>query len=134
MNYPYRIVATIYRMYERRGMDIPYFRTRMTIIGMLFLHVVVIGLCFRLPTEYIFPGFKTNDSGTIKLLKATIGILLAIGLFSLSFKKQKVMSIEVKETDSKKAKSIVIIYFLVLLFLMTILLIAKGIRMGLIKT
>jgi len=101
----------------------------MTVIGMLFLHVVVIGLLFRLPAEYIFPGFYMNDSGSTKLLKATIVILLAIGLFFISFKKQKVLSIEVKESDSKKTKWVVLIYSLLLIVLMTLLLIAKGIRM-----
>jgi hypothetical protein len=132
MNYPYRIVAIIYRMYERRGLDIPYFRTCMTFIGMLFLHWVILGLLLRLPAEKVFPGFSMNDSGGIKILKATIGFLLAIGLFFKLFKKQKVVKVEVSESDSNKAKWIVITYFMMLLVLMTLLLMVKGIRMGLI--
>jgi hypothetical protein len=133
MSYPYKIVAIIYRMYQRRGLDTPYFRTCMTIIGMLFLHVVIIGLLFRLPSKYLFPGFDTNDSGAIKLLKAAIGLTIATALFFQLFKKKKVDSIEVSKSDSQKAKWVVIIYFLVLLVLMTLLLVLKGIRMGLIK-
>jgi len=119
-------------MYKRRGLDIPYFRTCMTIIGMLFLHVVVIGLLFRIPSEYIFPGLSDDDSGTVKFLKGFIGLTIAIALFFQLFKRKKVDTIEVSESDAKRARWVVIIYFLVLLILMTILFVLKGIRMGLI--
>ena len=113
-------------MYLRRGLDVPYFRTCMTIIGMLFLHVVIIGLLFR------FPGFDNNDSEAIKLLKATIGLTIAIALFFQLFKKKKIDTIEVSMSDSQRAKWILITYFVVLLIVITILLVLKGIRMGLI--
>jgi hypothetical protein len=132
MSYPYKIVATVYRMYQRRGLNTPYFRTCMTIIGLLFLHVVVIGLLFRIPSEYIFPGLNHNDSETVKFLKVFIGLTIAIALFFQLFKKKKVDTVEVSESDAKRAKSVVIIYFLGLLILMTILLVLKGVRMGLI--
>lgn len=119
-------------MYQRRGLDIPYFRTCMTIIGMLFLHVVVIGSLFGIPSKYIFPGLQSDDSGTIKFLKVAVGLIIAIALFFLLFKKKKVDSIEVSKSDSQRAKWVVIVYFSVLLILMTILLVLKGVRMGLI--
>lgn len=129
MNYPYKIVAIIYRMFERRGLDTPYFRTCMAIIFMLFLHVVIMGLLFRLPFEYVFPGVTKSDHGETLVLKFIIIFSIAIALFFGIFQRQKVRAIEVKESYVQKAKWIVPIYFIGLILLMGLLLVAKGMRM-----
>ncbi len=114
-------------------MNIPYFRTAMTIIGLLFLHVVQLVLLFNLPSNFIMPGTLDTDSGVIKYLKggAYFGILILI--FYLIVDKKKVLSIEVSNEEIIKGKRILIAYFIIDLVIMTILFVIRGVRMGTIK-
>ena len=59
MKFLYKIVAIIYRTYDDRGIDIPHFRALITILIIIFLHVVQIGLLFKLPSDYIIPWSST---------------------------------------------------------------------------
>ena len=80
MNFIYKTLAIIYRQYAYRKIPTPYFRTIMTIIGLLFLHIVQIVLLLNLPTYFILPSLTANDSKTVKYLMgaAYFGILILI--------------------------------------------------------
>lgn len=126
----YKTLAIIYRQYLYRKIPSPYFRTIMTIIGLLLLHVVHLVLLFNLPTYFILPGTSDTDSGIERYLKggAYFGILIFI-FYSLIDKK-KVLGVEVNDREITKGKKILIIYFLIDLIIMVLLLIIRGIRMG----
>jgi hypothetical protein len=63
-----------------RKLSSPYFRTVMTVIFLLFLHVVQLVLLFNLPGYFIIPGMNDPDSGIIKYAKGFLyfGILISI--------------------------------------------------------
>jgi hypothetical protein len=130
MNFIYKTLAIIYRQYVYRKIPTPYFRTIMTVIGLLFLHIVHTALLFNLPTYFILPRLTDNDSSTVKYLMgaAYFGILILI--FYKVISKEKVLNIEVSESEIKKGKRVLIIYFIVDIVLLILLVIFHEIQVG----
>jgi hypothetical protein len=133
MSLVYKIIATIYRMYERRRIDVPFFRTCMTVVGMFFLHIVLVVILFDLPSYYMIPKIFPENKSINRYFNSAIYFIFLIIIFYTLFPKKRLLEIEVSESKSKKAKVILIIYFFILLIVIIILLIIKGVRKGLIK-
>lgn len=118
------IIAAIYQSYESRGVDIPYFRTCMTIILSLFFHAVEIGLLFDLPSSYIMP-WDSNAPPMIQWLVSAGYFGLLILLFSLVFRYKKIQNIEVDEVHVARVKTIFPIYLAANVIFMFVLLLMK---------
>ena len=130
MNSIYYTLATIYRQYVDRKLSSPYFRTVMTVIFLLFLHVVQLVLLFNLPDYFIMPGVSNSDTGSLKYAKGFLYFGILISLFYILINKNRVINIVVNDKDIKKCKRVLIIYFIADLIIMTILFIFRGLRMG----
>jgi len=126
----YNTLAIIYRQYLDRKLSSPYFRTVMTVIFLLFLHVVQLVLLFNLPTNFIMPGINDSDSGIAKYAKGFLYFGILISIFYLIINKNRGLSIVVSPEAIKRCKRVLIIYFIADLILMTGLFVIRGLRMG----
>jgi hypothetical protein len=124
----YKIVATIYKTFLVRKLDIPYFRAICIIVFALFLHAVQIGLLFDIPSKYIMP-FNSKDK-TIQWFQAAFYFVTLIVIFILLFPKRKLDEQEISETSILKAKKILPWYFVATVLLVIILLLRLGVQKG----
>ena len=102
----------------------------MTVIFLLFLHLVQLVLLFNLPGNFIMPGINDSDSGIIKYIKGFLYFGILISIFYLVIDKNRVLNIAVSNEDIKRCKKVLIIYFIADLIFMTTLFIIRGLRMG----
>ena len=132
MNFLYRLIAIIYRTYDDRGMDIPHFRTLVTIIAILFLHLVQIGLLFTYPSNHVMP-WSSNDSKGMQWIKSALYFLIPILLLTLIFNKKKLDTIPVTDSQINRGRIILPLYLIVSFASFICLLIRHGIVKGTIK-
>jgi hypothetical protein len=121
-------VATIYKTYVYKGLDIPYFRAISTIVFSLFLHVIQIGVLFEFPSKYIFPFNSSNK--TIQWFQYFFYFFALIGICTLIFPRKKLEQQVISDIAISKAKKFIPLYFLGTILLLIGLLIIHGIRKG----
>jgi len=102
----------------------------MTVIGLLFLHIVQIVLLFNLPSDFILPKLTDNDSLLVKYLMGGFYFGILILIFYKIISREKVLSIEVTEVEIKKGKKVLIVYFLVDMILFVLLAIFHEAQVG----
>ena len=129
MNFFTKIVAIIYKSYDEKGLNIPHFRSIVTIVLILFLHVVQIGLVFKIPSNYLMPWSSTSSKGT-QWFSAFLYFGIFIGILLLFFSKKKLDKVELTRKQIDGGKVILPIYFIVCLLFVTILLIRSGLEQG----
>jgi hypothetical protein len=129
MNLFIKIASIIYQTYDDRGVNIPYFRTIMTIVLLLFLHAVQIGLLFDLPSDYIMP-WSSKSNKPLQWLYGSVYFGVLLTLILVIFRKDKLQRVDVNERQIKKCKLILPIYFTLCIFLLFFLLIKSGIEKG----
>lgn len=132
MKFILKAFAIVYRMYEDRGASIPYFRTIITILLILFLHTVHIGLLVNLPSRWIFPWMDNRG----RVIQWAFGILYfgAITLFLVVLcQKRNLEKIEVTQRQIERASKVIPYYLAFCILLLTALLIKSGIEKGTIE-
>jgi len=121
-------VATIYKTYVYKGLDIPYFRAISTIVFSMFLHVIQVGILLEFPSKYILPFNSSNK--IIQLIQCCFYFLALIGICTLIFPRKKLEQQVINDISISKAKKFIPLYFLGTILLLTGLLIIHGIRKG----
>jgi hypothetical protein len=125
----FKLPAIIYWTYIDRGQDIPYFRTVITLVSILFLHAVHVGLVFDIPSTYLMPW----SSGETKLMRWFYGAIyfgILYSVIAMSFKKRALEKVIVTPQQIKRCKIVLPIYLIVSLLLLFSLLIKLGIEKG----
>jgi hypothetical protein len=125
----YKLIAIIYKTYDDKGIDDPHFRAIITILFLLFIHIVCVGLIFNLPSEYIMP-WSSNEKLGIQYIKATIFFVLPLCLFLFIFRKKKLDQIQVTVNQINTARRVLPFYIFLSILLLFVLLIRHGIRKG----
>ena len=129
MNFFYRIIAIVYKSYDDKGLDIPYFRTIITVIFSLFLHIVQIGLLFDIPSNSLLP-WGPNENKGLERLKATLYFTIPIIVVALIFNKSKLDKIVVSDRQIRKGRKYLPIYLTFSIVLLCVLLVIHGVRSG----
>lgn len=129
MNLFLKIAAIIYRSYDDRGVDIPYFRAIMTIVIILFLHMVHIGIIFEIPSDFILP-WDSNASKPAKYFFGFIYFSVFITIIAFLFKKSKLEKVHISKKEVEIARKILPIYLAACIILLGILLLRAGIAKG----
>ncbi len=129
MKFIYKIIAIIYRTYDDRGQDIPHFRGIVTVLFLLFLHIVCIALLFDIPSIYIMP-WSSQESKAVQWLKAAIYFTIPLVLFSNIFSKEKLDKVPVTDRQIHRDRKILPIYIILSIALLMILLLRHGVRKG----
>jgi hypothetical protein len=124
MNFISYIIAVVYRSYDDRGVDIPYFRTCMTVVLSLFIHAVQVGLVFNLPSGYIMPWSSSTDRSS-QWIFGSIYFGFFILLFMLIFKRKKIEGIELSQSVIDRGQRILPIYLFINVTLLILLLVRK---------
>jgi len=124
-----KLPAIIYRTYIDRGQDIPYFRTIVTLVSILFLHAVHVALLFDFPSTYIMP-WSSKETKSVQWFYGTIyfGILYAV--IAMIYQKGKLEKVTVTQRQIKRCKLILPIYLTVCILLLVALLIKLGVEKG----
>jgi hypothetical protein len=120
------IVAVIYKSYDDRGVDIPYFRTCITVIMSLFIHAVQVGLIFDLPSGYIMP-WSSSGARSSQWLAGSLYFSFFILLFVLIFQRKKIEGIELDQRIIDRGRRILPVYLFLNVSILILLLIRKKI-------
>lgn len=129
MNLFTKIAAIIYKSYDEKGVGIPHFRTITTIVFILFMHIVQIGLVFRISSNYLMPWSSTSNKGT-QWFYAFLYFAIFIGIILFFFSKKKLDKVELTRKQIDRGKIILPIYFTVCFLFVIILLIRSGVEQG----
>jgi len=122
MSFLVKIAAIIYRSYDDRGMDIPHFRTIVTIVFCLFLNIVHVALLFNLNSTYIMP-WSSTASKSVQWFSGFIYFGILIGIVALIFKKSSLDKVEVTQKQINRCRTILPLYLAFCIVLLTVLLI-----------
>ena len=131
MNLIFKVFAIIYRTFDDRGLDSPYFRALVMVVFLFFIHLVSIGLLFNLPSGYIMP-WNSQFSKWIQWLFALIYFGTLMTFSFLVFNKKKVDKIPVSEGEIETGRRILPIYITLSMIFLFILLVRHGVKKGLI--
>jgi hypothetical protein len=129
MNFVYKVFAIVYRTYEDKGNHSPYFDTILTVVFLLYLHVVHIGLLFNLPSDYIMP-WSSQESKGLQWLKASVYFSIPILTIALAFKKRRIEKVPISNDQIYKGRKALPVYFAVSIILLFVLLVRHGVRKG----
>jgi hypothetical protein len=125
----FKLPAIIYRTYIDRGQDIPYFRTIVTIVSILFLHAVHVGLLFDIPSTYIMP-WSSDETKSVRWVYGTIYFGILYTIISMVFKKNTLEKVIVTPSQIKRCKTVLPIYLIASIALLLGLLIKLAIEKG----
>lgn len=129
MKIPKKVIASVYRMYERRNIDLPYFRTCMTVVGPLGLSAILILGAFN--GQLIgLSGVKSSGDGLLKCIGVGIYFGVLILAFYVLFSKNEILKIDVNERQIRAAKNFVPVLYLIMIICIVIVGIIKGIEKG----
>jgi len=123
-----QIVATIYKGYVDKRLDIPYFRAMLTVVFLLYLHFIQIVMLIDLPSKFILPFVSENKN--IEWLEDFFYFLGLVGICCLFFPKSKLDQQQISESSIKRMRKIIALYFVLTFSILTLLLIAHGIKKG----
>ena len=129
MKTAFQLVASIYRMYLARNMDVPYLRTCMTIVGPLLIFSLSILGFVHFPSENRF-SLVAGNSLLSKVILMGAYFLIMTAAFYFLFNKQKILKIQVSEDQIKTAKRGVPIMFVLMILLLSISLVIRAIGKG----
>jgi hypothetical protein len=129
MNLVYKFFAIVYRTYEDKGNHSPYFDAILTIIFLLFLHLVQIGLLFNLPSGYIMPWSSQENKGS-QWLKASVYFCVPAVIIALAFNKKRIEKIPVSDDQIYKGRKALPVYIALSIILLFVLLVRHGVRKG----
>jgi hypothetical protein len=121
----YKVVAIVYKTFDDRGTDIPYFRSLVLILFLFFINLVSLGLLFDIPSHYLMP-WRTDQEKSIQWIKAAIYFLTPLILFVFIFSKKKLDGIEVSDEQIYKGRRILPVYIVVSLILLLVLFVRHG--------
>lgn len=127
-----KLPAVIYHTFIDRRQDIPYFRTIVTIIAIVFMHAMHIILLFDISTTYIVP-WRSHQSKTIQWIYGIMYFLAIYILLSLLFKEKSLAKIIVTPQQMRRCRILLPIYLIACAILFLGLLIKLGIERGTIK-
>ena len=127
MSFLYKIPAIIYKSYDEKGIDIPHFRAIMTIVMILFLHIVHVGLIFNISSDYIM-SWNSKDDRQDQWMYGAIYFGCIISIMAIVFRKSKLDKINLTQSQINRGGKIVPIYLVLCLALMVLLLIKSGIE------
>ena len=114
--------AIIYRTYIDRGQDIPYFRTIVTLVSILFLHAAHVALLFDIPLSYIMP-WSSEEPKLVRWVYGTIYFGILYTVISMTFRKNALEKVIVTAQQIKRCKIVLPIYLIAsTIFLMGLLL------------
>jgi|GEM_PF-2801755 len=113
-----KIVALIYQQYSYRNIPDAYFRSLMTIIGFFILHYSLVFIYFPLPS-YLNP-FGISKVSIINYVYGGIFVGILYLLLSVIYKKEKLNEYSFTEKELVVCKRTLIIYFFILLILLTV--------------
>jgi hypothetical protein len=131
MNLIFKVFAIIYRTFDDRGLDLPYFRALVIVVFLFFIHIVSIGLLFNIPSGYIMP-WNSQMSKWIQWLFAVIYFGTLMTFTFLVFNKKKVDKIPITEDEIETGRRILPIYITLSMIFLVILLVRHGVKKGLI--
>ena len=123
-----KMAAIIYRTYIDRGIDIPYFRTIMTIQVLILFHLFQLLFIFHYPVKWIFP-WNTTDKNLRWFFAISYLSIWDIILMAL-FSKKKLENINVSNEEIIKGKKILPIYLFLNTFILILLSIIYYINYG----
>jgi hypothetical protein len=124
-----KIIANIFWVYKYSKLDIPYTRTVLTVVGLVFMHMCQIALLFDIQYKHLLP-FKLDNSRIEGWLNTSVILTPLIASFLILFKKTKLESFQIAEYTAKKWKTLLVVYFVISFLLLLFLLIRKGILLG----
>ncbi len=107
----------------------PYFRTVLTVTGLIFMHLCQMVLLFNIQYRSLFP-FKQENTRVEDWINTSIILTPLIIVFLIFFKKTKLESFQIAESTAKKWKGMLVVYFIISFLLLFGLLIRKGIEKG----
>jgi hypothetical protein len=118
-----KLVASFYKYYCLKKLDIPYFRSIMTLIGFFFMHFLLLFAIFPLPKK--LNPFAIEAKSIIIYGYAICIILLLYIVSSLLFRKKELEKYTFTTKQLKVRGRTIVIYFFALLFLLGLSLILK---------
>lgn len=121
--------AIIYRTFIDRGQDIPYFRTIVTLVSILFLHAAHLALLFDIPSIYIMP-WSSEEPKLVRWVYGTIYFGILYTVISVTFKKNTLEKVIVTPQHIKRCKIVLPIYLIASLVLLMGLLLKLVIEKG----
>jgi|LakMenE18May11ns_1017448.scaffolds.fasta_scaffold9060590_1 hypothetical protein len=125
MNLIFKVFAIIYRTFDDRGLDLPYFRALVIVVFLFFIHIVSIGLLFNIPSGYIMP-WNSQMSKWIQWLFAVIYFGTLMTFTFLVFNKKKVDKIPITEDEIETGRRILPIYITLSMIFLVILLVMSA--------
>lgn len=125
----FKLPAIIYRTFINRDQDIPYFRTIVIIVFILFLHACQLAILFDIPSTYIMP-WSSKEAKPVRWLYGTLYFGILYTLISITFKKSVLEKIVVTPEQIKKCKILLPIYLIACIILLLGLLLKLGIEKG----
>jgi len=131
MNLIFKVFAIIYRTFDDRGLDSPYFRALIMVVFLFFIHLVSFGLLFNIPSGYIMP-WNSQFSKGIQWLFAIIYFGTLMTFIFLVFNKKKVDKIAISDDEIQTGRRILPIYITLSMIFLFILLVRHGVKKGLI--
>jgi hypothetical protein len=113
-----RILALIYKSYESRNLNIPYFRTLMTIVGPLLL-LIALG-------QGILKMHLLDDlSSSLKYLIVGLILCLLVIIFSRVYRKEELNKYQFSQVQLKRTSQHLIIYFVCILLVVSGILVLR---------
>ena len=125
----FKFPAIIYKTFINRGQDIPYFRTIVTILSILFLHAGQMVLLFDIPSNYMMP-WSSKETKLMRWVYGTTYFVISYTLISMIFKKSILEKIIVTPEQIKRCKIVLPIYLIASLALLLGLLLKLVIEKG----
>ncbi len=129
MRFILKVFAIIYRSFDDRGLDIPYFRSLLIVVLLFIIHIFSIGLLLNIPLNFIIPW---NPQGGVwkRWLIESIAFGAVVLTAILIFSKKKVDRIVVTEGEIQKGRKILPLYISFSFAVLFVLLVVHGIKMG----
>lgn len=122
-------LASLYFYFKKERIDIPHFRTIVSVVFILFLNLCSFALIFNIPIRY-FILWNTSETKSQQWIGGMIYFISLIFIFSLLFKEVKLKIIDVSEVSIKKVSRFFLWYFIFSSLLLMLLILQKGISEG----
>jgi hypothetical protein len=129
MKITFRLFAVIYRSFEVRGTDIPYFRSLLLVAILFATHIFTLKLLLDFPFSDISP-WNTQGAEWKRLLVEILTFGATVTIAILIFSKKKLDEIAVLEGEIQQAKRILPIYIGISFAVLFILLTVYGKKIG----
>ena len=122
-------LASLYFYFKKKGIDIPHFRTMVSVVFILFLNLCSLALIFNIPVRY-FIIWNTSGTKSQQWIGGMIYFISLIFIFSLLFSEAKLKIINVTDTSIKKVSRFFLWYFIFSFLILMLLILRKGLIEG----